>query len=79
MQIFKDVKEKVIVYQTRAFVEGVSYEEATLCLQSITWDQCHFMKQDGGLVDVSLILGKKVADELHNFIHEDDDPEPQYA
>ena len=78
MEVFKTFGTKLKLYATRAFVDDIGYEEATLAAQQIEWNQFHLIKNANGTVSASFILGQKVGDELWRFIF-GDDPGPQVA
>lgn len=78
MEVFKTFGTKLELFATRAFVEGISYEEATLAAQQIEWNQFHLIKNGDGTVSASFILGQGVGGELWAFIF-GDDPGPQLA
>lgn len=77
MEVFKTFGDKLELFATRAFVDGVSYEEATLAAQQIEWNQFHLIKNRDGTVNASFILGKEVSDLLWAFIGRE--PGPQQA
>lgn len=78
MEVFKTFGTKLEVHLTRAYVDSVSYEEATAAAQQLDWNQFHMTKNGDGTVNVSFILGKEVSNELWKFIG-GDTPGPQLA
>lgn len=70
MEVFKTFGTKLEIHVTRAYVEDISYEEATLAAQQIEWRQFHIIKNGDGTVTASFILDKEVSAELWEFIAE---------
>lgn len=68
MEVFKTFGTKLEVHNTRAYVDSVSYEEATAAAQQLDWNQFHLTKNNNGTVNASFILGKEVSDALWAFI-----------
>lgn len=68
VEVFKTFGTKLEIHVTRAYVEDIGYEEATLAAQQIDWRQFHIIRNGDGTVNASFILDKDVSSELWKFV-----------
>lgn len=78
MEVFKTFGTKLEVHLTRAYVEGISYEDAALAGKQLDWRQFHIIKNTDGTVNASFILSKEASNELWKFVG-GDEPDPLLA